>query len=256
MSDHMKTDAFKDHFSGHASAYADARPHYPPELFTWLAMLSPQHELAWDCGTGNGQAAVALTAHYRRVIATDASAQQIKLAFQHPQVEYRTAPAEHSGLAAHSVDLVTVAQAAHWFDLPAFYAEVRRVVKPGGAVVLWCYGLCRIAPEVDAVVNRFYAGETDAYWPPERRLVDASYRTLPFAFPEIGAPSMHMRQIWNLAQFLAYLSTWSGVQRFIKQTGRDPIPALASELSGVWDVPEEVRDVVWPLYFRVGQVTG
>lgn len=250
------TQAFKDHFSGHAAAYADARPQYPAGLFDWLATLTPAHERAWDCGTGNGQAAVALTRHYAAVVATDASAQQIDRAFSHPQVEYRTAPAERSGLDQRSVDVVTVAQAAHWFDLPAFYSEAQRVVKPGGAIVLWCYGFCRVTPEVDVVLNAFYTGETDAYWPPERRLVDASYRTLPFPFPELAVPTMHMKQNWNLSQLLAYLRTWSGVQRFIKQTGRDPIPALEAELSNAWGPPDAIRAVVWPLHFRAGHVPG
>lgn len=250
------THAFRDHFSGHAAAYADARPQYPAELFDWLATLTPSHDRAWDCGTGNGQAAVALTRYFANVVATDASAQQIDRAFLHPQVEYRTAPAEQSGLDQHSVDLVSVAQAAHWFDLPAFYAEVRRVVKPGGAIVLWCYGFCRITPEVDAVLNAFYTGETDAYWPPERRLVDALYRTLAFPFPEIAAPAMYMKQNWDLSQLLAYLRTWSGVQRFIKQTGRDPIPDLGAELQTVWGSSDEIRAVIWPLHFRAGHVPG
>jgi ubiquinone/menaquinone biosynthesis C-methylase UbiE len=250
------TQAFKDHFSGHAAAYADSRPQYPAELFDWLATLTPSHDCAWDCGTGNGQAAVALTQHYLNVIATDASAQQIERAFPHPRVEYRTAPAERSGLDQHSIDLVTVAQAAHWFDLPAFYSEAQRVVKPGGAIVLWCYGFCRVTPEVDEILNAFYTGETDAYWPPERRLVDALYRTLPFSFTEIAAPVLHMKQNWNLSQLLAYLRTWSGVQRFIKQTGRDPIPSLEAELKRVWGSPDEFRTVSWPLHFRAGHIPG
>ncbi|HET7396672.1 MAG TPA: class I SAM-dependent methyltransferase [Gammaproteobacteria bacterium] len=245
---------FKDHFSGHATAYADARPHYPDSLFAWLATLTPQHELAWDCGTGNGQAAVALAKHYARVIATDASVQQIESAFPCPNVEYRAVPAERSGLAAHGVDLVTVAQAAHWFGLPAFYAEVRRVAKPGGAIVLWCYGLCSIAPEVDAVIEEFYEGESKPYWPPERRLIDAGYRTLEFPFTEITAPTIHMQQHWSMAQLLAYLRTWSAVQRYIKQTGRDPIPELEIAMAAAWGAAGSVKQIDWPLHFRVGRI--
>jgi ubiquinone/menaquinone biosynthesis C-methylase UbiE len=250
----MQVNQFKDHFSGHAAAYADARPHYPDTLFEWLASLTPGHELAWDCGTGNGQAAIALAGHYTHVIATDASAQQIESAFPHPQVEYRTAAAECPGLAAHSVDLVTVAQAAHWFDLPAFYAEVRRVVKAGGAIVLWCYGLCSITPEIDAIIRGFYEGETGPYWPPERQLIDAAYRTLAFPFEEITAPVVRMQQHWDLQQLMAYLRTWSAVQRYIKQTGRDPVPELETALKTVWGPPGNLRQAEWPLHFRAGRL--
>lgn len=250
----MKSDTFKDHFSGHANAYANARPHYPEALFEWLATLTVQHDLVWDCGTGNGQAAVALTKHYSRVHATDASDTQIRNAFPHPQVEFHVVPAERSGLEPDSADLVTVAQAAHWFDLPAFYAEVRRVAKPGAVIAIWCYGLCRIIPEVDAVVSDFYEGESKSYWPPERRLIDGCYRDLPFAFDEFEPASISMTQNWTLQQFMGYLNTWSAVQRYIRQTGRDPMPALATALEQAWGAPGTAREVVWPLHFRVGRV--
>lgn len=250
----MEPQTFKDHFSGHAAAYADARPRYPAALFDWLATLTPQHELAWDCGTGNGQAAVALAAHFTRVIATDASAQQIGSAFAHERIEYRVAPAEQSGFARHSVDLITVAQAAHWFDLPVFYAEARRVAKPGAAIVLWCYGNCHITPDVDAVIKSFYEGESAPYWPPERRLIDAAYRTLPFPFVEFQPPVFEMAQHWNLTQLLAYLRTWSAVQRFIKQTDSDPLVKLEVQLSEVWGPVSQSRQVVFPLHFRAGRL--
>ncbi|MGH8370473.1 MAG: class I SAM-dependent methyltransferase, partial [Gammaproteobacteria bacterium] len=199
-------------------------------------------------------AAVALAKHYTQVIATDASAEQIEHAFPHSQVEYRIAPAERSGLAPNSVDLVTAAQAAHWFELPAFYVEVGRVTKPGGAVVLWCYGLCSITPEVDAVIEEFYEGESKPYWPPERRLIDAGYRTLELPFAEITTPALHMQQHWDLTQLLAYLRTWSAVQRFMKQTGRDPVPELEASLKTVWGAAESMKQIDWPLHFRAGHI--
>ena len=252
----MSTDTFKDHFSGHAIDYANARPHYPAALFDWLASLTSQHDLAWDCGTGNGQAAVALAKHYSHVVATDASKTQIANAFSHATVEYRVAPAEQTTLESGCVDLVTVAQAAHWFDLPAFYQEVRRVAKPGAVLALWCYGLCKISPEVDAVIMGFYEGESAAYWPPERSLVDAGYSTLPFEFSEIEPASISMIREWTLHQFLGYLNTWSAVQRYIKQTGHDPMPALAASLGRAWGAPKKAHEVIWPLYVRAGWVAG
>ncbi len=243
---------FKDHFSGHAAAYADARPRYPDELFAWLATLTAAHDSAWDCGTGNGQAALGLAAHYKHVIATDPSKEQIEKVFPHERISYRVAAAESPGLEPHSVDLVTVAQAVHWFDRPAFYKQVNQVLKPGGAIAVWCYGLCSITPEVDAPVQAFYTGGIGPYWPPERALIDECYRTIEFPFKEIAVPAFSMIQHWNLPQFLAYLGTWSAVQRFVKQNGWDPVMDFGETLMKVWGPSTERRQVTWPLHIRAG----
>ncbi|MDE2196850.1 MAG: class I SAM-dependent methyltransferase [Gammaproteobacteria bacterium] len=251
----MTASTFKDHFSGHAAAYADARPRYPAALFAWLSTLTPQHHTAWDCGTGNGQAALGLAEHYRQVIATDPSKEQIGNAFQHQRISYRVAPAEAPGLASHSVDLVTVAQAVHWFDRPAFYQQVQAALRPGGAIGVWCYGLCSIAPAIDERLRAFYAGETEPYWPPERALIDQAYRTLAFPFREVKAPAFTMALEWSLPQFLAYLHTWSAVQKFIRQHGRDPVVSFGRELEKIWGDPRTARPVHWPLHMRVGHTT-
>jgi len=245
---------FKDHFSGHASAYADARPRYPDALFTWLATLTASHAIAWDCGTGNGQAALGLAAHYVQVIATDPSRQQIESAFPHKRVHYRVAIAEYPGLEPHSADLVTVAQALHWFERSKFYARVKEVLQPGGALAVWCYSLCSIDPAIDACVNAFYCGETDSYWPPERALIDEGYRTLEFPFEEIPVPALSMQMSWTLEQFLAYLRTWSAVQKFISKNGRDPVTALNTRLEKFWGGSGVIKTVSWPLHIRVGRV--
>jgi len=244
--------AFKDHFSTGSECYAAHRPGYPPELFGWLASLCPRRELAWDCATGSGQAALGLVPHFRRVVASDASAEQIRHATPHPQIDYRIAPAEASGLAERSIDLVTVAQAAHWFDLPAFYEEARRVLRPGGALALWAYGLARIDPAIDARVDDFYRRDVGAFWPPERRWIDDGYRSLPFIAGEIAAPPLSMRAAWNLDEFLGYLATWSAVKRCRSERG-DPIPALRRDLLPAWGEPLARRGVAWPLHLRVGR---
>ncbi|HEY6066574.1 MAG TPA: class I SAM-dependent methyltransferase, partial [Thermoanaerobaculia bacterium] len=178
--------SFPDHFSGVAGAYAEHRPRYPDRLFEWVAGLAPRRELAWDCATGNGQAALGLADHFERVIATDASPAQIAAAVPHPRVEYRVAPAESSGLAAESADVVTVGQALHWFDRPAFYAEVRRVLRPGGVLAAWTYGHCLLGdPSADAAMRRFYSETVGPCWPPERALVDEGYRSIELPFEEI-----------------------------------------------------------------------
>src|SRR5215475_11590766 len=123
---------FKDHFSRQAANYAKFRPRYRRELFDYLASIAPGRELAWDCGTGNGQAAVGLASVFDRVIATDASKKQIANAEPHNRVEYHVAPAENSGIPSGTIDLIMVAQALHWFDLDRFYGQAGRVLKPDG----------------------------------------------------------------------------------------------------------------------------
>jgi SAM-dependent methyltransferase len=247
--------SFKDHFSGHAAAYASARPTYPDMLFEWLARQCPRHELAWDAGCGNGQASVALATHFRRVHASDPSATQIEAAPSHPRIEWRVEPAEACSLPDAAADLATVAQAYHWFDHARFVAEVRRVLRPGGVVALWTYGLSTVDPDVDAVFADLYDGVLGPYWPPERRHVENGYRDLPFPFDEIAAPAFAMRQDWTLPQYLAYLASWSANQRHRQATGRDAVADCAPALAAAWGDPQRRRAVVFPLSLRVGRST-
>ena len=246
--------SFKDHFSGHADLYVQARPHYPDTLFAWTADAAPAHGCVWDAGCGNGQASIALAQYFDHVIATDPSAQQIDNAAPNPRIEYRVEAAEHTSIGAHSVDAVTVAQALHWFDLPRFVAEVRRIAKPGALFAAWCYANCSVTPAVDAVIARLYDDVLGAYWPPERRLVDDGYASMALPFPSIDAPAFKMRVDWNTAQFLAYLSSWSAAQRHLKATGEDAIAAIANDIRAAWGDPEQVRPVHWVLAIRAGRV--
>lgn len=245
---------FKDHFSGHAALYRDARPLPPADWFDWLAQQAPDRALAWDAGCGNGQASLGLAAHFGRVVATDPSATQIAQAAAQPQIDYRVEPAERSTLAAGSASLVGVSQALHWFDLDAFHAEVRRVAKPGALLAISAYGNCSVSHEVDAVERRLYADTLGPDWPPERTLVDTGYRDLPFPFTRVESPSFMMRADWNLAQFLAYLRSWSATQRYQKRTGSDAVQAATPELAAAWGDPEQVRAVRWPFVTLVGRV--
>jgi ubiquinone/menaquinone biosynthesis C-methylase UbiE len=246
----FRPERFKDHFSKQAAEYAKFRPRYPKELFRWLASLAPGTQLAWDCATGNGQAAVELAEFFDRVIATDASEKQIANAERHPRVEYRAATAEDSGLDAASVDLVTVAQALHWFDLDRFYAEVRRVLKPQGLLAATAYKLAKISPEIDLIVNHYYSDVVGPYWPAERVLVE-KFEELRFAFPEIETRPFEMAANWSVEQVLGYLRTWSATQRFIAAENRDPLVQTESQLRAVWG--DEARRVIWPLTVRVGR---
>jgi len=245
---------FRDHFSHDPSRYSRFRPDYPTRLFRFLSGLCSGHERAWDCATGNGQAALALVEFFTRVVATDGSEAQIAHAFRHPSIEYRVARAESAPIADRSIDLVTVAQAAHWFDQEAFYAEVRRVVCEGAVLALWGYGLATISPRVDVVVGHFYRDIVGPFWPPERRHLDSGYQSLSFPFAEVETPSFHMSQEWTLDRLLGYLSTWSAVRGYGEEFGVDPLGRVAKDLHDAWGDPESSRTVVWPLFLRVGQI--
>jgi SAM-dependent methyltransferase len=245
-----------DYFSAHAGDYAKHRPGYPEALFDWLAQRAPGRDLAWDCGCGNGQASVPLAARFARVLATDLSPRQIAQAPPHPRIEYRVAGAEDSGLPDGSCDLVTVAQALHWFDFDGFYAEVQRVLNPGGLLAAWTYQLLRAEPAVDAVLADFYTRVLGPHWPAERRWVDRGYRGMPFPFADIEAPAHEIRLSWTLGELLAYLGTWSATQHYRKAEGRDPILALAERLAPAWGPRESVKEIVWPIALRAGHIQG
>ena len=216
---------FKDLFSAGAAEYARFRPTYPTALYDWLAAIAARRELAVDVGTGNGQVAVELAARFNRVVGVDPSEAQLASATPHPRVEYRCAPAEATGVAAGSADLVTAGQAFHWFRHEAFFEEVRRIARPGGDAVLcvWTYSLARITPEIDAVVGDLYRGYLDRYWEPERRLVESFYSQVEVPFQELTVPAFDMRATWRLEHLFGYLGTWSPLKRYIEAHGTNPI---------------------------------
>ena len=253
--------SFVDHFSKQANAYAAFRPSYPDELGAYLASLTstraatrgPSPTQVWDCATGSGQAATMLARHFDRVVATDASAAQIAKADSRDRVDYSVAPAEASGLPDRSCDVVTVAQAVHWFDLPAFYMEVRRVLKPGGVIAVWCYALLEIGqPDVDAAVRHLTYERLGSYWPAGRELVEDHYRSLDFPFEAIPAPPFEMAARWSREDLLGFLGTWSAVARCREFEGQDPLETFAAELRRLWPGGSTTLDVRWPLYMRVG----
>lgn len=237
--------AFKDHFSGHAADYARYRPGYPPALFDWLAARAPSRRLALDCGTGSGQAAGALARRFEHVIATDASAEQIANAERFANVEYRVARAEAVVADNGAVDLVTVAQALHWFDVEAFYATAEAALAPGGVLAVWTYELMQVNREIDALIDDVYRGELDVFWPPERALVETGYRGILPRWPRIATPAFTVRMDWTVDDALGYLSSWSAVQRYRRALGRDPLAALAGPLRAAWG--SRRRGVLWPV---------
>lgn len=248
----MATSSFKDHFSTQSTQYQRYRPHYPANLFEWLATQTPQHTLAWDCATGSGQSARALAKHFARVIATDASAQQVAQCKVHAGVEYRVAPAEHAPLADASVALVTVAQALHWFDQAAFFNEAWRVLTNDGIIAVWNYNLLSISPQIDAIVNHFYNDIVGPYWPAERQLIEQGYPPLPTPFTEISAPVFAMTTKWTLDELTGYLGTWSASKYYVDTESKDPLLLIRDELKQAWGNENQHYNVNWPLQLRIG----
>jgi ubiquinone/menaquinone biosynthesis C-methylase UbiE len=246
---------FKDHFSKQAADYARFRPRYPREMFKYLGTVARSRTLAWDCATGNGQAALQLTEVFDRIIATDASEKQIANAEPHERVEYRVASGEESGLESGTIDLIMVAQALHWFDLDRFYAEAKRVLKPRSVFAASAYRFLHITPAVDDLVNRRYYNEiVGPFWPAERALI-MNFEEIPFPFPEQETPAFEMKVDWTLDHLLGYLRSWSATQRFIAANRRDPLEEIAAELGAAWGDTKQSRRVIWPLTLRVGVKT-
>jgi SAM-dependent methyltransferase len=251
----MSSDAaFKDHFSTQADAYARYRPTYPPGLFDWLATVSPGHERAWDCATGNGQAAVELARHFAQVIATDASEKQIRSAFPDPRVRYRVAPAEEPGIDDGPVDLVTVAQAIHWFDMPAFYRQVDRVLRPGGILAVWAYELFHSTPQADEIIRHLYKAIVGPYWPPDRAMIERGYVDVRLPYAPVDPPPFQMRLEWTADDLVGYLGTWSATQGFKNARGYDPVDEVRDDLVRAWGTG--TRTATWDLIVKVARKPG
>ncbi|HEX7342819.1 MAG TPA: class I SAM-dependent methyltransferase [bacterium] len=250
---HFPVMRFEDHFSGHAGDYAQHRPHYPSELFAYLASIAPDRRLAWDCGTGNGQAALELAKYFELVHATDASPQQIAQAFEHERIKYAVESAESVSLPSGAADLVTVAVAVHWFDFDKFYAEVKRVLKPGGVLAVWTYHLPEIEPAIDAVLQHYYGQVLAAYWPERIQYLHERYRTLPFPFAEIAPPEFIAGADWDLQRLSGFLDSWSASRKYLQVNHRHPLREVAGALMSAWGEPELNRRIRWPLHLRIGK---
>jgi ubiquinone/menaquinone biosynthesis C-methylase UbiE len=243
---------FKDYFSRQSVDYARFRPRYPDELLRFLSDLVDNRQAAWDCATGNGQVATALARYFEKVSASDASQAQIANAEENDRVEYFLSVAESTPLPSGSIDLITVAQAFHWFDADRFFSEATRVLKPGGILALWCYEFFHL-PNADetlrAVLQQFYE-EIEPFWPPERHLVNTGYRSIAFPFAEIATPPLAMSIEWTAEQVIGYLSTWSAFQRYLDHHGETEIQQFLDPLEQHWG---DRQQVYWPISLRVGR---
>ncbi|MBX0288830.1 class I SAM-dependent methyltransferase [Hymenobacter sp. HSC-4F20] len=240
-----------DRFSSQAELYARYRIDYPAELYQWLLPQVPQRGRAWDCATGNGQVALVLAEHFQQVEATDLSASQLAQAPARPNISYQPSAAEHTPFPESYFDLITVAQALHWFDMAAFNQEVSRLLRPGGVVAEWGYGLVQVGPELDPLIREFYAGTMRPYWDENRWHIDDEYARLPFPFAGVQQARFAVRRQWSAEWFLNYLRTWSSVVNYQQQHGHDPVSLIAEELTRLWGPGE--RAVAFPVFARLGR---
>jgi len=247
---------FKDYFSKQSDIYLKFRPHYPNELYAFLSSLTEEHELAWDCGTGNGQAATGLANYYDKIVATDPSEQQIKNAIVNEKIKYAVEKAEQSSLPSHSADLLTIANALHWFDFDVFYKEAKRVLKNNGIIAAWSYFLPTISPQIDEIVSRYHFQTLDDYWLAENRIVEKGYATIPFPFELISSPDFYYEKEMNLNALIGYFDTWSATQRFIDKNNFNPTKALCNELKEFWKDEFATKKVTWKLILKVGRVSS
>lgn len=244
---------FKDNFSIQSDIYLKYRPHYPKELFLFLSSLTKEHNSAWDCGTGNGQAAVGLADFYKKVIATDPSKQQLQNAIPNKKVIYKNEKAEYNSIESDSIDIVTAANSLHWFDFDIFYASVKRVLKKNGVFAAWTYGPPSVSPEVDNIIKHFHDIILDEYWLSENRLTENEYRTIPFPFQRIGCPDFYCSKEFDLDEMIGYLNTWSAVQRYILNNNKNPADDLFPDLLKVWKDKDFKKVFTWKLVLMTGK---
>lgn len=236
-----------------AEGYRQFRPRYPRALYGYLAGIAPARTRALDCATGNGQAAVDLAQWFERVDAFDASASQIEAAVPDPAVHYHIASAEALPFPPGSFDLIAAAQAAHWFDLPAFYREVRRVGRPGAVIAIWGYSYCRVGAAIDAIVRAELLDRVEPYWADGNKVIRDRYRTIDFPFAELEWPTFVLDHDWSRRQYMQYFGTWSAVRKYRLDTGSDPIASLDAALAESWG-EAEIRTVRFEFVGRVGRL--
>lgn len=244
----------KDLFSKQSDLYARYRPTYPKELYDYILSFVKEKNTAWDCATGNGQAAVVLADHFKKVIATDISAAQIDKAIKKENIEYSVCSAESTPFADNTFDLVTVAQAYHWIKWDEFKKEVTRVCKPEAVIAIWTYNRNKIGDKkIDDAIFSFYENVTKSYWDNERKYVEELYETVEFEYELLPVKQFETTLNWQREDMIGYISSWSAIQKYIKVNGHSPIPTIEEEIKKLW--PEgEVKKVVFPIYLKLGRV--
>ncbi len=243
----------KDNFSRQSSLYAQYRPDYPPELFGYILSVVKNKNNAWDCGTGNGQSAIQLSKHFKNVIATDISEKQLQNAKQAPNIFYSVQAAEQTDIENDRIDLITVAQAIHWFDFEKFYAEVKRVAARQAVIAVWCYSLLSINEEVDDIINDYHFNILENYWDSERKYVDDGYKNIPFPFERIETPIFFIEKNWSIEELEGYLNTWSALQKYVAEIDHNPVPGLIEKIRPYWGQAVH-RKIIFPIHLLLGEI--
>ncbi|WP_121665832.1 class I SAM-dependent methyltransferase [Mesonia aquimarina] len=241
----------KDNFSKDSDNYAKYRPQYPTDLYEYLFSLCNNFEKAWDCGTGNGQIAKTLAEKFKQVEATDISENQLKQAPELANINYSIQQAEKTNFPDHQFNLITVAQAIHWFEFNDFYKEVKRTLQPNGILAVIGYGLLTINPEIDKIIHHFYENIISEYWDKERKYIEENYQTIPFPFKELETPSFEINYKWNAEDLLNYLNTWSAVKHYQEKNNENPIQLIINEIQETWG--NKKREVKFPILLRIGK---
>ena len=242
----------KDLFSTQAEGYAKYRPVYPKELFDYILQFVAEKNTAWDCATGNGQAAYALAPHFKKVIATDISEKQLLLAKPHPNIQYQISPAEHTNFPDNSFELITVAQAYHWFKFDAFEKEVKRVAKKNAVIAVWGYNLFSTNDvAINALIKRFYTEIVGPYWDAERKYIDDNFNTVPFNFTPLPTKDFFIKTVWSKDDVVGYLNSWSAVQHFIDDKKYNPVDDIVNDLDILW---KDVKTVTFPVFLKLGRI--
>ncbi len=242
------------HFNDKSENYLSYRPTYPDALFDYLMTLAPKHGVVWDCGTGTGQAAFSLAQRDLYVLATDINPSPLTIGLKSQGVEYLCCTAEQTCFADKTIDLITIAQALHWFDLEKFYTEVRRVAASGSTIAAWCYPLCKINPRIDAIVSKLYVDILGANWPKERGYIDEEYRTILFPFTKMATPELSIEKKLNLELFLGYLNTWSAIKEYEKKNSANPLDLIIEDLQAAWGDSRDEHTIHWPIHLLAGRV--
>ncbi len=243
----------KDNFSKQAGLYSKYRPAYPQELIDHILSLVPEKNIAWDCGTGNGQTAFALSKYFNQVFATDISSKQLSMATQANNIIYKNEPAEKTSLANNSINLITVSQALHWFKFDEFYAEVKRVSAQGALVAVWTYSLLQVSPAIDALISNYHFNTLGPYWDEERKYVDDAYQTIPFPFSQVECPAFRIEVNWTAEDLKGYFHTWSALQKYLDINPVNPVDALMEEILPLWG-NDPVRKIFFPIHLKMGKV--
>ncbi|NVK21233.1 MAG: class I SAM-dependent methyltransferase [Kangiellaceae bacterium] len=243
----MELSTHHNFFSANSSGYRQFRPDYPNELFQYLAMLSDGHDKAWDVATGTGQAAKGLAVHFEKVFASDISEGQLKQAEQKNNIQYFVGSAEQTKIPDASIDIISVAQALHWFDTEPFFQQVDRVLKPGGLLAVWSYQLFSINSEIDAITHRLYSHTLKGYWSPRRKLIETNYQTIDFPYNMLSVPNFYIEKTWSFDQVIGYLNTWSAVKRYMEQEEANPVAAIKQKLAFAWCDTHHMKKIKWPL---------